>query len=385
LQSAVELLVIPARADPWMDRIMYPDGSRLLPSAAGSRRRCKSSALTKSFSHRDDGSRPVDGGPETVTVEPILAGDRRALARAVTLVESTRPRDRDRAEALLAALMPHTGSALRLGVSGAPGVGKSTFIEAFGRHAIAGGDRVAVLAVDPSSSRSGGSILGDKTRMEALAADPRAFVRPSPAGSAGGGVAARTSEAILLCEAAGFSLVIVETVGVGQTDFAVASMVDVFLLLLQPGAGDELQGIKRGIVEIADILAVTKADGASEGAARHAVADYRQALGLLRPAAGGWQPPVLAVSAAEGRGIAEIRDAIERFRAHQGPAGIAARRAGQAEAALWRDLVDGLMRRLGDAPGFGPQLAEAQAAVAAGEKLPATAARHLLDAFAARP
>ena len=207
----------------------------------------------------------------------ILEGDRRALARAITLIESTRADHREQAEAQLAALMPHCGHSVRVGISGAPGVGKSSFIEAFGLHLVNEGHRVAVLAVDPSSRVSGGSILGDKTRMEDLSRNESAFIRPSPAGRSLGGVARRTRECVLVCEAAGFDVVIVETVGVGQSETAVAEMTDLFLLLLAPAAGDELQGIKKGIVELADMILVNKADGDLVEAANHAAADYNSA------------------------------------------------------------------------------------------------------------
>jgi len=212
----------------------------------------------------------MSAGRIETLAERVLAGDRRALAQAITLVESTRADHRDEAEALMAAVLPKSGGAQRIGITGVPGVGKSTFIEAFGLHLIAAGHRVAVLAVDPSSQRSGGSILGDKTRMQELARAEAAFIRPSPAGGSLGGVARRTREALLVCEAAGFDVVIVETVGVGQSETAVADMADVFLLLLQPGAGDELQGFKRGIVELADILAINKSDGDNVSAAQRA-------------------------------------------------------------------------------------------------------------------
>ena len=238
------------------------------------------------------------------TVEAMAArirgGDRRALARAITLVESGRADHREQAEALLEALAPAAGGAIRIGISGPPGVGKSTFIEAFGLHLTGQGHRVAVLAVDPSSQRSGGSILGDKTRMELLTRDPAAFIRPSPAGATLGGVARRTRETMLLCEAAGYDVVVVETVGVGQSETAVAQMVDVFLLLLLPGAGDELQGIKRGIVEVADILVVNKAD--REGAER--TADELGAALALRAAPG--DVPVLRISALTGVGVPDL-------------------------------------------------------------------------------
>ena len=220
----------------------------------------------------------------------MLAGDRRALARAITLIESRRPEHQEQAEQLLGRLLPATGKAVRLGISGTPGAGKSTFIEALGAHLIEQGHQVAVLAVDPSSRRSGGSILGDKTRMQRLAQAPEAFIRPSPAGGTLGGVTRRTREAALACEAAGFDVVVIETVGVGQSESAVADMVDSFLLLLAPGGGDELQGIKRGIVELADLVVINKADGELLAAALRAQADYRAALQLLRPRPSAWTP-----------------------------------------------------------------------------------------------
>ena len=214
----------------------------------------------------------------------VVDGDRRALARAITLVESTRADHRADAEALLAEVLPHVGGAVRVGISGAPGAGKSTFIEALGGHLVEHDHRVAVLAVDPSSTRSGGSILGDKTRMEQLTRSPNAFVRPSPTGGTLGGVARRTREALLLCEAAGFDVVLVETVGVGQSEVKVAAMVDLFLVLVAPGGGDELQGLKRGIMELADLVVVNKADGDLAATAAHTAADYAAALHLVRPA-----------------------------------------------------------------------------------------------------
>src|SRR5438093_4796890 len=227
----------------------------------------------------------------------VRAGDRRALAKAITLVESTRADHQRDAQRLLELLLPGTGRAARVGVSGVPGVGKSTFIEAFGLHLIGLGKRVAVLAVDPSSARSGGSILGDKTRMARLATAPEAFIRPSPSGGSLGGVARRTREVMLVCEAAGYDVVLVETVGVGQSEFAVASMVDFFLVLMLAGAGDELQGIKKGILELADALAINKADGGNLRPAEQAAAQYRAALNLFTHASPLWDPPVVTVSA----------------------------------------------------------------------------------------
>jgi len=311
-------------------------------------------------------------------------GDRRALARAITLAESTRDDDRAAAEALLERLLPATGKALRLGISGAPGVGKSTFIDALGPLAIAQGHSVAVLAVDPSSKRGGGSILGDKTRMPTLAASARAFIRPSPAGGMLGGVARRTREAVWLAEAAGFDRVIVETVGVGQSETDVAEMVDLFLLLIAPGGGDELQGMKRGIVELADLVVVTKADGDLAAAAARAVADYGHALRLLRPAAADG-PEVLAVSALEGRGVDTVLERIEARGAALARSGaLGRRRASQARAALWRELGEGLTDALKADPAVSARLPALEEAVAALKLTPAAAARAALAEFLGR-
>src|SRR5689334_4752463 len=241
--------------------------------------------------------------PQSELARAVRAGDRRALARAITLVESTRADHRADAVALLDAILPATGASTRVGISGAPGAGKSTFIEALGMNLVDAGHRVAVLAVDPSSRRSGGSILGDKTRMEMLSRRSEAFIRPSPSGGTLGGVARRTREALLLCEAAGHDVVLVETVGVGQSEVAVAGMVDVFVLLLAPGAGDDLQGVKRGIVELADVVVVNKSDGDLADLARHTAGDYAHALHLVGPA------QVLLASARESMGIVEVWDA----------------------------------------------------------------------------
>ncbi|HUC62705.1 MAG TPA: methylmalonyl Co-A mutase-associated GTPase MeaB [Alphaproteobacteria bacterium] len=314
--------------------------------------------------------------------DQVLASDRRALARAITLVESTRPDHRERAEALLERLMPSTGKGIRLGISGVPGVGKSTFIEAFGLHVIAQGHRVAVLAVDPSSKRGGGSILGDKTRMEKLSVADAAFIRPSPAGTTLGGVARRTREAILVVEAAGFDVAIVETVGVGQSETAVADMVDMFILLLSPAGGDELQGIKRGIMELADLLVVNKSDGALVPAANRTASDYRRALQLIMPGSLNWRPPVKQCSALEGQGIAELWRTVEQYRDALGPTGeIAARRAAQARAWLWSEIGEGLIATLKSRAGMAERLRAVEAQVAAGRLGPTAAARKLLAAF----
>ncbi|HLI11067.1 MAG TPA: methylmalonyl Co-A mutase-associated GTPase MeaB [Alphaproteobacteria bacterium] len=312
----------------------------------------------------------------------VAAGDRRALARAITLVESTREDHRARAEALLERLMPAVGRSIRLGISGVPGVGKSTFIEAFGLYVIGEGHRLAVLAVDPSSKRGGGSILGDKTRMERLAVSPAAFIRPSPAGGTLGGVARRTREAMLVCEAAGFDIVLVETVGVGQSETAVADMVDMFVLLLLPASGDELQGIKRGIMELADLLVVNKSDGELAAAANRAAADYRRALQLIMPASPNWRTPVIQCSAVTGSGIAAVWQAVARYREALGASGeIAARRASQARAWLWSELSEGLLAALRRQPEIAAELDGIEAAVAAGRLSPAAAARRLLARF----
>ncbi len=312
----------------------------------------------------------------------VIGGDRRALAQAITLAESTRPDHRAVAERLIEQLLPRTGGAVRIGITGPPGAGKSTFIERFGCDGIARGRQVAVLAVDPASKRGGGAILADKTRMAELARLPQAFIRPSSAGEHAGGVARRTREAILLCEAAGFDAVIVETVGVGQSETAVAEMVDVFVLLLPPAAGDELQGLKRGVVELADLVLVNKADGALAAAAQQAVADYANALRLIRPPTPDWQVPVRAVSALAGTGVAEVWDEIARFRAALEASGSwARRRREQARAALWSEIGDALIERFRAAPAVASRLATLEDEVMAGTKTPAAAARALLAAF----
>ncbi len=314
--------------------------------------------------------------------DKVLAGDRRALARAITLVESTRGDHRAEAEALLAHLLPASGGSVRLGISGVPGVGKSTFIECFGLHLIEEGHRVAVLAVDPSSQISGGSILGDKTRMEELARAEAAFIRPSPTGGTLGGVARRTREALLACEAAGFDVVIVETVGVGQSETAVAEMVDLFLLLLLPAGGDELQGVKRGIMELADLVVVNKADGVLKEAAGRAAAEYSGALGLLRTASRNWRVPVMTCSATEGEGIAEVWQTVGRFREVLGASGeIEAKRARQASRWMWNEVSESLLAALKANPEVAGHLAALEAEVAAGRITPTVGAERLLDRF----
>jgi LAO/AO transport system kinase len=309
----------------------------------------------------------------------VRAGDRRALAKAITLVESTRADHQEQAQRLLELLLSYTGKAVRVGISGVPGVGKSTFIEAFGLHLVGAGKRVAVLAVDPSSAVSGGSILGDKTRMPRLAAAPEAFIRPSPAAGSLGGVARRTREALLVCEAAGYDVVLVETVGVGQSEFAVASMVDFFLVLMLAGAGDELQGIKKGILELADALAINKADGDNLARATQAQAQYRAALGLFRHASPTWDPPVVTVSGMEGRGMDEVWRIIQDHRAKLGASGeLDARRREQQRAWLWNMVEDGLTRQFLARADVQRMLPELEADVSNARMTPTEAARRLL-------
>ncbi|MCB0964816.1 MAG: methylmalonyl Co-A mutase-associated GTPase MeaB [Acidimicrobiales bacterium] len=312
----------------------------------------------------------------------VTAGDRRALARAITLVESTRPDHRQQAAQILDRLVGRSGGAVRIGITGPPGVGKSTFIEAFGTHLTGAGKKVAVLAVDPSSARSGGSILGDKTRMEGLARDPHAFIRPSPAGTELGGVARRTREALLLCEAAGFDVAIVETVGVGQSELAVADLVDVFVLLASPGGGDDLQGIKRGIMELADLVVVTKADGDLATAANHAAADLRRAIALLRPKYEGLTTETRLVSSTLGVGVDEVWQAILDIHDHLAATGqLDALRSRQATAWLWDEIRAGLVERFEGLPATQAMLGDLEAQVAAGELAPTVAAQRLLDAL----
>lgn len=314
--------------------------------------------------------------------DAVCEGDRRALARAITLIESTREDHRDGAERLLARLLPHTGRALRIGISGVPGVGKSTFIEAFGQNWIAAGHKVAVLAVDPSSRRSGGSILGDKTRMEHLSRASEAFIRPSPTAGTLGGVARRTREVMLACEAAGFDIVLIETVGVGQSETAVADLVDMFLLLLLPGGGDELQGLKRGIMELADLLVVNKADGEMADAAKRAAAEYTNAVRLLHPASADWIPSVLTCSSLENRGIGQVRETAEAYRQRAEAGGaLDVRRSGQARRWMWGEVDEHLLSEFRRHPGVRAKLESLERQVSDAEITPSAAARMLLEAF----
>ncbi|MGW5867689.1 methylmalonyl Co-A mutase-associated GTPase MeaB [Streptomyces sp. NPDC055239] len=280
-------------------------------------------------------------------VKGVLDGKRAQIARAITLVESTRPQHRVLAQELLTQLLPHSGRARRIGISGVPGVGKSTFIDALGTMLTGLGHRVAVLAVDPSSTRTGGSILGDKTRMERLAVDPAAFVRPSPTAGTLGGVAKATRESIVVMEAAGYDVVLVETVGVGQSETAVANMVDSFLLLSLARTGDQLQGIKKGVLELADVLAINKADGPHERDARSAARELAGALRLMHPADAAWTPPVLSCSARESSGLDEVWDRLEQHRSLLDSTGrLAAKRRDQQVDWTWTMVRDELLDRL---------------------------------------
>ena len=316
--------------------------------------------------------------PSTPSAEAILTGDRRALAKAITLVESQRPQDVETAQTLLKSLLPHTGNSIRIGITGVPGVGKSTFIEAFGQHVIEKGHRLAVLAVDPSSPVAGGSILGDKTRMEALSREEAAFIRPSPAGRALGGVAFKTRESLLLCEAAGFDIILVETVGVGQSEHQVAGMVDFFLLLMLPGGGDELQGIKKGILELADAIVVNKADGASESLARTTQQHYRSAMSLLRHD-DFWEPKVMTCSALQRQGIEDIWKMISDYADASRADGAFDEVRAEQNLSWMRQLVDELLRdQLAKHPRVREALPTFEADVRSAAQTPLAAAQAIL-------
>ncbi|ROP40092.1 methylmalonyl Co-A mutase-associated GTPase MeaB [Saccharothrix texasensis] len=327
-------------------------------------------------------ARPVDVG---AYAKGVLAGNRGTLARAITLVESTRPDHRASAQELLVELLPHSGRAHRVGITGVPGVGKSTFIDAFGSMLTARGHRVAVLAVDPSSTRTGGSILGDKTRMARLAVDEAAFIRPSPTSGTLGGVAKATRESIVLVEAAGYDVVLVETVGVGQSEVAVADMTDCSLLLTLARTGDQLQGIKKGVLELADVIAVNKADGPHEPDARKAARELAGALRLLRPPDAPWHPPVLTCSGLDGSGLDTVWEQVTRHRdTLEEDGGLAERRRRQQVDWTWAMVHDQLLTSLRAAPGVRSVVPEVERQVRAGELTATLAAERILAAFRAQ-
>jgi len=302
------------------------------------------------------------------------------LGRAITLIESSKSDHRELAEKLLSDVMPFTGDSLRIGITGVPGVGKSTFIEALGGYVIEQGHKVAVLTVDPSSSLSGGSILGDKTRMPTLAVNPSAFIRPSPSGSTLGGVARRTREAILLCEAAGFDVVIVETVGVGQSETLVSEMTDIFLLMLLPGGGDDLQGIKRGIMELADIVIVNKSDGEMERAATVSASDVQNAIQLLKQKMTRWKVPVLSISALYKKGIAEVWQQVGQYRSvMQSDDALYSRRQQQSLDWMWRETADILLQKAMKNHGVAEERERLQAEVREGKLSATVAASRLVE------
>jgi LAO/AO transport system kinase len=312
-------------------------------------------------------------------IDGIRAGKRAILARAITLIESRRLDHQKAARALVQELLPDTGKAMRVGITGVPGAGKSTTIDALGSYLTARGHRVAVLAVDPSSVRTGGSILADKTRMGRLAADPNAFIRPSPSAGTPGGVAAKTRESLLLCEAAGHDVVLVETVGAGQSETAVADMTDFFLVLMLPGAGDELQGLKKGVVELADMIAVNKADGDNVKRASLAAAEYRAALHILTPRLPEWRPPVVTYSALTGDGLAQLWDAVLDHKRRLSETGaLAARRREQRVRWMWSKLQDRLRGRLAADPKLRARLPQLERDVAEGRLSPELAVDDLV-------
>ena len=313
-------------------------------------------------------------------IDGVLAQNRRIIAKTITLIESSLPSHQEMAKAIVDALLPYTGKAVRIGITGVPGVGKSTYIESFGLQLVQQGRRVAVLAVDPSSSKSGGSIMGDKTRMERLSLAQQAFIRPSPTGGTLGGVARRTRETIVVCEAAGFDVIIVETVGVGQSETTVASMVDFFLVLMLAGAGDELQGIKKGVLELADAIAINKADGNNVENTAKAKIEYEKALNLLKPSSKIWSPPVLTCSAVTRDGIEDIWQTILDHKKKLGISGeLKRKRRRQALDWLWALVEEGLRERFYRNPDVEKSLSDIVKAVEKGETAPTAAAHRLLD------
>ena len=316
----------------------------------------------------------------------VRAADRGVLAQAITLIESRDDEDGVLAQALLTRLLPLTGTATRVGITGVPGVGKSTFVDALGMKLVAQGLEVAVLAIDPTSSISGGSILGDKTRMARLAVEPHAFIRPSPSGLTPGGIARRTRETMLLCEAAGFDVVLVETVGVGQGETAVADMVDFFLVLLLPGAGDELQGIKKGVLELADLIAVNKADGDGVGPARVALGDLKAALRYLPKKRTDWEAQAVAISGKTGEGLDALWNLVGEHRAAlEKSGGLDELRHEQQRSWTWSLITERLEHAFRAHPGVAKRLFDVEAEVKAGRMTPTTAADELLSTFGLKP
>lgn len=337
--------------------------------------------LNPNLNHQSTSARQRTRSTEEY-VTGILDGDRVTLSRAITLLESTRPDHRETARTVVEQCLPHSGESIRVAITGVPGVGKSTFIETLGQRLVAEGHRLAVLTVDPSSERSKGSILGDKTRMGKLATEEDAFIRPSPTTGTLGGVAPKTREAILLCEAAGYDTVFVETVGVGQSEISVRSMVDFFLLLALAGAGDELQGIKRGIIEVADAIAITKADGENREPAEMARAEYEKALRLLSDTESGWTPPVLTCSAQTGDGIDAVWDAVERYRAYTKETGFfEEQRRKQARHWMYQTIEKRLRDGFFSDPDVEAAQDEVEAAVLEGRLSSLAAAEQLLDIY----
>ncbi len=313
-----------------------------------------------------------------VTADAVARGERAALARAITLMESRRPDHRETARALLQELMARTGKAVRIGITGVPGVGKSTAIDSLGSMLTDRGHKVAVLAVDPSSTRTGGAILGDKTRMARLSGDPNAFIRPSPSSGTLGGVAAKTRETMLLCEAAGFDVILVETVGVGQSETAVADLTDFFLVLMLPGAGDELQGIKKGILELADLIAVNKADDAG-AKAKAAAAEYQAALHILAPASSTWTPPVLTISGLTGQGLDELWSKVLDHRRRLEASGeLAAKRRAQDTKWMWALVHERLHERLTRDPVLKRRVPDIEKGIADGSVSPDAGASEIV-------
>lgn len=335
----------------------------------------------------DDPSTPASGRPNLSVddyVDGVRSGDRAKLAQAITLIESRKPEHQALAQDVLLQLLPHTGKSIRVGVSGVPGAGKSTFIDTLGTNLTEDGHKVAVLAVDPTSSRTGGSILGDKTRMANLAVNRNAFIRPSPTSGTLGGVTRTTRETRLLCEAAGFDVILIETVGVGQSEVAVAGLVDFFLVVLVAGAGDELQGIKKGVLEIADMIALNKADGDNETRAKASAAEYQHALRIITPKDKDWIPPVVTISALENRGLDDLWARIQqRYDQLNDSGGLEALRQTQRVQWMWSMVEDRLLTRLKAHPDVKSIVPALEADVAAGKLTASRAVDTILKTFGA--